>query len=113
MGTLGKRLALRQLTDDIVDEIEERCGARAGGFGSVRVEVTVGSTTWSTSVFRTQALDLHPAGSRPPSGRPRVYTTGADRPLRAEDPAWWKSAPILWRSERSTPSAAARYCPPN
>ncbi|MEZ5215838.1 MAG: DUF1905 domain-containing protein [Ilumatobacteraceae bacterium] len=39
------------LPDDIADEIEERCGARAGGFGSVRVEVTVGSTTWSTSVF--------------------------------------------------------------
>ena len=36
-----------EVTDDI-DEIHE--GSRAG-FGSRRVEVTVGDTTWNTSVF--------------------------------------------------------------
>jgi hypothetical protein len=33
------------------DEIEEIYGAKAGGFGSVRVAVTVGATSWSTSIF--------------------------------------------------------------
>ncbi len=33
------------------DEIEATCGHRAKGFGSVRVEVTIGSTCWRTSIF--------------------------------------------------------------
>ena len=33
------------------DDIEERYRRRAAGFGSVRVEVTIGSTTWQTSIF--------------------------------------------------------------
>lgn len=37
--------------EDVTDEIDERYGARAGGFGSVKVEVTIGTTTWTTSVF--------------------------------------------------------------
>lgn len=37
--------------DEQADEIEEQFGRRAGGFGSVRVEVTIGSTTWRTSIF--------------------------------------------------------------
>lgn len=36
---------------DVADEIEEQFGSRAGGFGSVRVEVTIGATRWSTSLF--------------------------------------------------------------
>ena len=36
---------------EVADEIEERFGSRAGGFGSIRVEVTVGKTTWATSLF--------------------------------------------------------------
>ncbi|MFI6871321.1 DUF1905 domain-containing protein [Nocardia sp. NPDC050406] len=39
------------LPEPIADEIEERYAATAGGFGSVRVEVTVGTTRWSTSLF--------------------------------------------------------------
>jgi hypothetical protein len=39
------------LPDDIADDIDERHGHRAGGFGSVRVEVTIGATTWRTSLF--------------------------------------------------------------
>ncbi len=33
------------------DDIEEQHGRTAAGFGSIRVEVTIGSTTWKTSVF--------------------------------------------------------------
>jgi hypothetical protein len=36
---------------EVADEIEERFGDRAAGFGSIRVEVTVGATTWRTSLF--------------------------------------------------------------
>ena len=39
------------LPEDTADEIEERHGRTAAGFGSVRVEVTIGSSTWRTSVF--------------------------------------------------------------
>lgn len=39
------------LPHDVSDEIEERTASTKRGFGSVRVEVTVGSTTWQTSVF--------------------------------------------------------------
>ena len=37
--------------EDASDEILERAGAFARGFGSLRVEVTVGGTTWRTSIF--------------------------------------------------------------
>lgn len=39
------------LPEAVADEIEEFHGHQAGGFGSVKVEVTVGGTTWSTSLF--------------------------------------------------------------
>jgi hypothetical protein len=35
---------------DLADEVRERAG-EPRGFGSVRVRVRVGSTTWDTSVF--------------------------------------------------------------
>jgi hypothetical protein len=37
--------------EDDADDIEERFGRSAAGFGSIRVEVTIGSTTWRTSLF--------------------------------------------------------------
>ena len=39
------------LPHDVADDIDEITGEARRGFGSVRVEVTVGSTTWRTSVF--------------------------------------------------------------
>ena len=39
------------LPELIADEIEGTFGHRAKGFGSLRVEVTIGTTTWQTSIF--------------------------------------------------------------
>lgn len=36
---------------ELADEIDDRAPDARIGFGSVRVEVTIGTTTWSTSVF--------------------------------------------------------------
>lgn len=39
------------LPDEVADDIDERFGHRARGFGSLRVQVTVGATGWATSIF--------------------------------------------------------------
>lgn len=39
------------LPEDIADEIEDAAPEPRRGFGAVRVEVTVGATTWRTSIF--------------------------------------------------------------
>jgi hypothetical protein len=39
------------LPEAVADEIEAGFGHRAAGFGSVRVEVAIGSSRWSTSIF--------------------------------------------------------------
>lgn len=39
------------LPEDDTDEIDAVHGGRARGFGSQRVEVTIGATTWRTSIF--------------------------------------------------------------
>jgi len=36
---------------DVSFEIHERYGVMSGGFGSLRVQVTVGETSWRTSIF--------------------------------------------------------------
>jgi len=39
------------LPTEIADEVLDLVGDRTRGFGSVRVEVTVGGTVWRTSIF--------------------------------------------------------------
>lgn len=39
------------LPHEQTDEIDEITASTAGGWGAVRVHVTIGSTTWSTSLF--------------------------------------------------------------
>ena len=39
------------LPHDVADDIDELTADDRRGFGSVRVEVTIGATTWNTSVF--------------------------------------------------------------
>lgn len=42
---------------DLADEIDERTTGLQGGFGSVKVEVTIGSTTWLTSIFPSKEAE--------------------------------------------------------
>lgn len=37
--------------EDVSDEVDEVVGDATGGFGSVRVEVTLGTSVWQTSLF--------------------------------------------------------------
>ncbi|MGC1209479.1 MAG: DUF1905 domain-containing protein, partial [Ornithinimicrobium sp.] len=37
--------------EEISDEIADLTAGLSGGFGSVRVEVTIGTSTWKTSLF--------------------------------------------------------------
>ncbi|GCE76313.1 DUF1905 domain-containing protein [Cellulomonas biazotea] len=39
------------LPTEVADEVLEVAGAVTRGFGSVRVEVTLGATVWRTSIF--------------------------------------------------------------
>lgn len=39
------------LPEDVTDDIDDRFGHLAGGFGSIRVEVRIGASVWRTSVF--------------------------------------------------------------
>lgn len=41
------------------DEIDERTTATQGGFGSVKVRVTVGRTTWTTSLFPSSGQESY------------------------------------------------------
>lgn len=43
------------LPHDVADDIDEITGDERHGFGSVRVEVTVGASTWRTSIFPDNA----------------------------------------------------------
>lgn len=49
--TSGAAWYFLDVPPDIADDIEERWGHRAAGFGSVKVEVAIGGSTWSTSLF--------------------------------------------------------------
>jgi len=39
------------LPEDTTDDIDAEFGSRAAGWGSIKVEVSVGSSTWQTSIF--------------------------------------------------------------
>ncbi|WP_029291787.1 DUF1905 domain-containing protein [Cellulomonas sp. HZM] len=55
------------LPTDLADEIADVAGGVTRGFGSVRVEVTLGGSTWRTSIFpgaTTYALPVKKAVRR-------------------------------------------------
>lgn len=39
------------LPEDLADEVEATWGGQAAGFGSIKVDVAIGATRWSTSLF--------------------------------------------------------------
>lgn len=55
---------------DVSDEIEATAGP-GNGFGSVRVEVTIGGSTWRTSVF--------------PSGEHKTYVLPVKKAVRVSE----------------------------
>jgi hypothetical protein len=59
------------LPPDVADDIEAAFGHRAAGFGSIRVEVTVGATTWQTSLF--------------PDNKRATYLLPVKKPVRAAE----------------------------
>jgi hypothetical protein len=54
-GTAWSFIALPQ---DVSDEIEGTVPVK-GGFGSVKVDVTIGATEWSTSLFPSTEYDSY------------------------------------------------------
>jgi hypothetical protein len=56
---------------DVSDEIEELTAPTRRGFGSVRVEVTIGTTTWQTSIF--------------PDTKAESYVLPIKKPVRATE----------------------------
>lgn len=44
---------------DLSEEIRERFGQRAGGFGSLKVRATIGNTSWETSIFPDTKLSAY------------------------------------------------------
>lgn len=47
------------LPPELSREIDDSLTAAPRGFGSVRVEVTLGSSTWRTSLFPSKPLDTY------------------------------------------------------
>ena len=43
----------------MADEIDQRTEGLQGGFGSVKVSVRIGSTTWTTSLFPSKEVETY------------------------------------------------------
>jgi hypothetical protein len=59
------------LPESLADDIEAEHGHRAAGFGSLRVEVTIGASTWRTSVF--------------PDTKNKTYVLPVKKPVRTAE----------------------------
>jgi hypothetical protein len=53
----GASWRFARLPGEVADDVREQALTR--GFGSVRVEVTVGGTTWATSLFPEKATESY------------------------------------------------------
>lgn len=47
------------LPAEVADEVLDLVGPHERGFGAVRVEVTVGSTVWRTSIFPSRSAETY------------------------------------------------------
>lgn len=70
------------LPEEVADEIEELYAHRANGFGAVRVQVTIGASRWSTSVFPDKARRTYVLPVKKPIRLAEELTAGS--PVRVE-----------------------------
>ena len=47
------------LPEEMSHDVKRWCGDLKGGWGSIKVEATIGSTTWKTSIFPSKQLDTY------------------------------------------------------
>jgi hypothetical protein len=47
------------LPSDLSHEISRLCSDRKGGWGSIKVRATIGTTTWQTSIFPSKQADAY------------------------------------------------------
>jgi hypothetical protein len=69
---------------DVADAIEEITAPTRRGFGSVRVEVTVGSTTWRTSLFPDTKAESYVLPMKKPVRIAEHLTEGDSVEIRIE-----------------------------
>jgi hypothetical protein len=68
----------------VSDEIDEITAESKHGFGSVRVDVTIGSTSWSTSVFPSKDAGAYVLPVKAPVRRAEGLDDGTTARIRLE-----------------------------
>lgn len=68
------------LPADASEDIRELAAEPRRGFGSVRVRVTIGATSWKTSIFPDVRARPTSCRSSGPSGWPKTSTWGTPAP---------------------------------
>ena len=69
---------------DVTDEIDEITSGRTNGFGSVRVKVTIGRTSWATSVFPDKGRESFILPVKAQVRKAEALVEGADARIRLE-----------------------------
>ena len=62
---------------DVADEIDELTSETKRGFGSARVKVTIGSTTWNTSIFPDTKAESYVLPVKQPVRKAEQLAAGA------------------------------------
>ena len=75
---------MRSVPAEISDDIADLTAGTRRGFGSVRVTVTVGSTTWQTSVFPDSKTETYVLPMKKPVRTAEDLQAGADIEVRLE-----------------------------
>jgi len=69
---------------DVTDEIDEITTGKQAGFGSVPVNVTVGRTTWSTSIFPSKERESFILPVKAPVRKAEGLAVGTQVQVRLE-----------------------------
>lgn len=73
---------------EVTDEIDEITTGKQAGFGSVPVKVTVGRTTWTTSVFPSKEHESFILPVKAPVRTAEGLSVGSEVPVRLELAGW-------------------------